>query len=157
MAYMVSIVQPNKHSNLAKQRVNSCDNFSKWCIFWKQSSPWGSGLSLFQHGPESRGPCLETKGNGIFNKKKKGGGPSLLQHQIFQHWPPRSLPATSKVQCSEMPHDASKASSSRGQPASSTTWSSTRRPSRVWTWAWHVAKQTIAAQYHKIQPRDPTV
>lgn len=83
MAYMVSIVQPNKHSNLAKQRVNSCDNFSKWCIFWKQSSPWGSGLSLFQHGPESRGPCLETKGNGIFNKKKRVEGPHCCNIKYF--------------------------------------------------------------------------
>lgn len=55
---------------------------------------------------------------------------------VARFLPPRSLPATSRVQCSETPQDAREASSSRGQPASCRTWSSTWRPSRAWTWAW---------------------
>lgn len=52
------------------------------------------------------------------------------------NWPPSSLPATSRVQCSDTPQDAREASSSSGQPASSRTWSSTESPSRDCTWAW---------------------
>lgn len=57
------------------------------------------------------------------------------------YWPPSSLPATSRVQCSETPQDARQASSSSGHPASNSTWSSTRRPSRPWTWAWDTPKK----------------
>lgn len=52
------------------------------------------------------------------------------------YWPPSSLPATSKVQCSDTPQEAREASFSSGHPASNSTWSSTRRPSRAWTWDW---------------------
>lgn len=62
------------------------------------------------------------------------------------NWPPSSLPATSRVQCSDTPQDAREASSSSGQPASSRTWSSTESPSRDWTWAWKTWVQTLSEQ-----------
>lgn len=65
------------------------------------------------------------------------------------YWPPSSLPATSRVQSSETPQDAREASSSSGHPASSRTCSSTRRPSRLWTWAWDKACALLLEIYWK--------
>lgn len=78
---------------------------------------------------------------------------SFTTHRVVRcvYWPPRSLPATSRVQSSETPQDAREASFSSGQPASNRTWSSTRRPSRPWTWAWEIHpknKRFISSTIH---------
>lgn len=67
---------------------------------------------------------------------------TLISYAVWwMYWPPSSLPATSKVHSSETPQEAREASSSSGHPASSRTCSSTRRPSKVWTWAWDTPRK----------------